>query len=135
MSIIRGFSPWTRHTLILTVAGLVYTALGISYFVLDDEEYLAAVDRATQWMPVNGLAIVWVVVGLFVFFSAISVRTPELWGYSALTGLSTAWAAFYLIGVVVYNAPLEQLNLAIIWGLLGFLWWAISGMIDPEIRG
>lgn len=65
----------------------------------------------------------------------MSTRWPplaETWGYMVLTGLSSGWAATYLTGVIFFHAPATNLGQVFVWGCLGFMWWAISGLPNPE---
>lgn len=127
-----GLRPWRRHSLVLLVAGLVYVLIGIAFMLTRPTyERKVALQLAFAWAPIQ----VWG--GVFIFAGALAIissRWPPIsktWGYMVLTGLSTAWAMFYLMGVVAFNAPLQNLSGFLSWGLIGFLWWAISGLRNP----
>jgi hypothetical protein len=75
----------------------------------------------TIWIVTGGLAV-------------ISTRWPpqsKTWGYTALSGLAAAWASGYLFGVVFLDVPTAALQGAIVWYLVAFMWWAISGLTNP----
>jgi hypothetical protein len=115
------------------VAGFLFILVGISYVYarpsVGREVALAALLRIA---PLEFWGWTFVLVGLM---SIVSARWPpfsESWGYMALTGLSSGWAATYLTGVIFFRAPWLNLTQVILWGCLGFLWWAISGLPNPE---
>ena len=112
---------------------MVYIAIGISYLVSDPtESRVQALYYATKVMPYNNWGWVFVAAGLL---SIISSRWPpvsETWGYFVLTGQGAAWTSFYLAGVVFHGTPYSNLSAALSWGLIAFLWWAISGLINPN---
>lgn len=127
-----GIRPWMRHGLVLMVAGLVYVALGLSYLASEPTEsrkiaLQVALDRA----PIEFWGIIFISTGLM---SIISSRWPpvaEKWGYMVLTGLSAGWSATYATGVILGDSPESNLSGAFTWGLIGFLWWAVSGLVNP----
>lgn len=127
-----GVRPWVRHSLVLMVAGLAYLCRGILYLTAEptpgqNESLTVALDKAPMW--VWGLAFC--AAGAM---SIISSRWPpvaEKWGYMVLTGLSSGWAATYLTGVIFEHTPASNLGGALIWALLAFMWWAVSGLVNP----
>lgn len=127
-----GLRPWRRHSLVLLVAGLVYVLIGLSYVLAEPTEARrVALQLAFAWAPIQ----IWGGVFMFSgFLAIISSRWPPIsktWGYMVLTGLSSGWAMFYLMGVVAFDAPSQNLSGVLSWGLIGFLWWAISGLRNP----
>lgn len=87
---------------------------------------------ALNWIEYNHWGYVWILVGLL---SIVSSRWPpisETWGYTVLTGQSAAWALFYAAGIVFNDAPMSTLSGVLSWGLIGFMWWAISGLVNPR---
>ena len=129
----RGFRPWRRHSLVLVVAGLVYIAIGFSYFTSDpnDARYSALYyARVAFEMPVWGAWFA--ITGCLAILSARWPPISKTWGYTMLTGLSTAWALFYLMGILFKGKPESGFSGFLIWGIVAFLWWAISGLVDPE---
>jgi hypothetical protein len=76
--------------------------------------------------------------GLFVlsgFLAVISAKWPSFsdsWGYAVLCGVSSAWSTMYLASYIFGAAPASNITYALVWGLVAFLWWAISGLINPD---
>lgn len=124
---------WKRHDLILSVAGCMYVMIGVA-FVLAEPSHtrdvaLAIILRIAPF-PFWG----WVFIGVGAV-SIISSKWPpsaETWGYVVLTGFSTGWGSAYLMGILFAGAPWVNINGFLIWGMLGFLWWAISGLVNPD---
>lgn len=124
--------PWTRHSTVLLVAGLVYIFIGLSYTLAGEgDARKTALAVALSWMPLNVWGYIFMGAGLL---SVVSTRWPEFmetWGYMVLTGLSASWAAFYGTGVIFLEAPSTGWTGTFLWGLVAFLWWAISGLLNP----
>lgn len=129
----RGVRPHQRHSLVLIVAGLFYIALGWVYISEPSTPARrVALQIALDWMSFDGWGAVFIFAGIL---SIISSRWPpisETWGYTVLTGLSAGWAAFYFAGVIFGNAPDSNVSGGLIWALVAFLWWAISGLRNPN---
>lgn len=134
---IWGLRPWKRHSTILMVVGLLYMLIGWSYIISTPsrlrENSLAVV---LQFAPIQFWGGLFVMAGLM---SMISSRWPpmtETWGYMVLTGLSSGWSATYLTGILFFHAPAGvSITQTVLWGLLGFMWWAISGLVNPDHTG
>lgn len=130
----RGIRPWKRHSLVLLVAGAVYIAIGGGFiFPEPTPQRLIALQIALDWWSLNVWGYIFVFAGIL---SIISSRWPpvsEKWGYAVLTGLSSGWGAFYAAGVIFGDSSVSNLNGALSWGLLGFMWWAISGLTNPTV--
>lgn len=128
-----GIRPWTRHSLVLLVAGLAYVCIGIAYhYIIPGGPRWEALVVARHWIPLDAWATVFVIVGIM---SIISSRWPpfaDSWGYAVLTGLSSGWGAFYFAGVIFENTPMSNLTAGFVWWLVAFMWWAISGLINPD---
>lgn len=125
--------PWTRHSMVLLVAGLVYVGVGLSLIsneLTPGRAHSLAV--ALQIFPVEFWGWVWVLCGLMAVISSRWPAMAETWGYVVLTGLSSGWSATYLAGVVVTHSPRSNISSALVWGLVAFLWWAISGLVNPD---
>ena len=75
---------------------------------------------------------VFMTVGVLAIISSRWPPVSETWGYQALTGLSAGWAAFYLMGVLFHDSSPSNLSGFLSWGLIGFLWWAVSGLVNPK---
>jgi hypothetical protein len=128
-----GLRPWKRHSTILMVVGILYALIGFQYIITPNirarEISLVAI---LQIAPIEFWGSVFVLCGLL---TAVSSRWPpfaETWGYMMLTGLSSAKAATYLVGFLLYHSPKSNLTGSIVWGLLAFIWWAISGLLNPD---
>lgn len=131
-----GIRPWTRHSLVLIVAGTVYTTIGIVY--LNTPQHgptWRALDIAREWFSLDSWGVVWILVGVLAILSARWPPKVETWGYMALTALSAGWGAFYVLGVTFGENTLGSLATGMMWLLVAFLWWAISGLISPEKIG
>jgi hypothetical protein len=125
--------PFKRHGVILMVAGFIYMAIGVSYIAAPTtEEVRHNLAIALIWFPLHFWGGVWFGVGLL---SLISSRWPpvfESWGYAVLTGLAGGWSATYLMGIIFKGTSLTNLRSVAVWGLLAFLWWAVSGLLNPD---
>lgn len=128
-----GLRPWRRHGLILMVAGLMYILVGFAYILAGPNP-----TRNASLVVLLSIAPLSFWGGVFIFcglLSMISSRWPpftETWGYMVLTGVSLGWGSAYLLGVLFYGAPWTNINGFLTWGLLGFIWWAISGLLNPD---
>lgn len=126
--------PWRRHSLVLMVAGIIYICIGLSY--IEAEPTVArevALQVASIWMPLDKWGFVFLITGIV---TAISSRWPPVsktWGYFLLTGLSAAWSGFYAWAVVFLDSPWTNMSAVLIWGVIAFLWWAISGLVEPVV--
>lgn len=122
---------WQRHSLVLAVAGTVYVLIGVSYILAEAKPTQESSLRlALAWMPLEAWGVVWIVVGLLAILSSRWPPASETWGYTTMTGLSAAWSAFYACGIAL-GAPVQGLPGVLVWGLVAFLWWAISGLVNP----
>lgn len=132
-----GVRPWTRHSLVLMVAGLIYASIGVAYRNLDvSEERLAALQVALSLWPLEIWGDIFLVSGILAFISSRWPVVAETWGYIVLTGLSAAWGATYAMGVILGESPGSNYTTAALWSLVAFMWWAISGLLNPEkVRG
>jgi hypothetical protein len=127
-----GVRPWMRHSLVLTVAGLVYIAMGFNYILaVPTRNRELALQVALDKAPISFWGGVFIAAGML---SIISSRWPpvaEAWGYMVLTGLSLGWCVTYATGVLLLDSPAANLSGSLTWGLLAFLWWAVSGLVNP----
>lgn len=129
-----GLRPIRVHSVVLTVAGIVYIFIGLTY--LNGEATpgrLQALVYALNWLEYKEWGYVWIFVGCL---SIISSRWPpisETWGYTVLTGQATAWALFYAAGVVFAGTPTSNLSGVLSWGLIGFMWIMISKLVNPQV--
>lgn len=129
----RGVRPFERHSLVLIVAGLVYIAIGWGYIHEPRTAGQAlALQLALKWWPMFFWGVIFVLAGVLAIVSSRWPPVSETWGYIVLTGLSAGWGAFYLMGIWFGNSPEANYSGFLIWGLLGFMWWAISGLRNPR---
>jgi hypothetical protein len=131
----RSARPWSRHGLVLFVAGLVYILIGVSYITAEGTTARQrALSVALHWLPIYFWGTLFIIVGVL---SIISSRWPvpyTTWGYMGLTGLSAGWAATYCAGILFRHSPVTNLTAVASWGIIAFLWWAISGLENPTKR-
>lgn len=124
--------PWKRHSLVLMVAGISYCAIGISYILAEPSvSREVALQYAINWFSLDVWGWWFVITGLATVLSSLWPPVTRVWGYELLTGLSVAWGLFYLSGCLFGESPWTNLSGAILWCIFGFLWWAISGLVDP----
>lgn len=127
--------PWRRHSLVLSVAGLAYVAIGLTYvFASPTPSRVSALEVPLSLLPLAGWGVVWASVGVLAMISARWPPASEKWGYSALSGMAAWWAASYLMGVFL-GAANQSVSGALVWGLVAFMWWGISGLDNPDGGG
>jgi ascorbate-specific PTS system EIIC-type component UlaA len=127
-----GLRPWKRHSTILMVAGILYTLVGVQYILANPSRGRSlALKVILDVAPISFWGVIFASAGIL---ASVSSRWPpfaETWGYMVLTGLSAAWSATYLLGILFYHSPITNVTQVILWGLLAFMWWAISGLVNP----
>ena len=122
---------WKRHSLVLAVAGTVYVLVGVSYIASTaNASRESALRLALAWMPLPAWGCIWIVVGLLAILSSRWPPASETWGYTTMTALASAWAAFYGLGILL-GSPTQNVSGVLVWGLVAFMWWAISGLVNP----
>lgn len=127
-----GLRPFRRHSLVLLVLGGVYVLIGLAYGLSPTTpERSVSLHVALQIMPMGYWGALWIVIGSLGMISSRWPIPSEKWGYSVLSGMSALWACFYAWGPILYGAPVGMLSAALAWGMVSFLWWAISGLINP----
>lgn len=128
----RALRPWMRHSLVLAVAGTVYVLVGVSYIAAEaNASRESALRLALDWMPLPAWGCIWILVGLLAILSSRWPPASETWGYTAMTGLAAGWASFYLLGIPL-GSDAQNFSGVLVWGLVAFMWWAISGLVNPE---
>lgn len=128
--------PWQRHSLVLMVGGIVYLCIGIAMTTVDLKvEQKRAITLALHMAPIHIWGLVFVMAGLLAMLSSRWPTFSITWGYMVLTGLSLAWGSTYLLGGLVLHAPIANVVSGLVWVLMGFLWWGISGLLNPPIKG
>lgn len=124
--------PWRRHSLVLLVAGVVYVLIGLAYTALPTTGVRGSALRvALAVLPLAAWGIVFIVVGALAIVSSRWPPASETWGYTAMSTLSTLWACFYAFGIAL-GAPVSNTTGALLWAVIAFLWWAISGLVNPD---
>jgi uncharacterized membrane protein HdeD (DUF308 family) len=127
-----GLRPWKRHSTILMVAGVIYAIIGWVYaFGPSNPLRDRALIILTQIAPVQVWGIIFLASGVATMISSRWPPLSEAWGYMLLAGISAAWCATYLLGLAFYDSS-ANLSGATLWGLLAFMWWAISGLLNPD---
>lgn len=128
-----GIRPFKRHSLVVIVAGVAYILHGLNYILSDlNESRREALSIALSWFPIQFWGTVFVASGILAVISARWPPVAERWGYMLLTGLSAGWGATYATGVIFEHSPTSNFSGALNWGLLAFLWWGVSGLVNPD---
>lgn len=128
-----GVRPFKRHSLVLMVAGGFYMCIGLTYIWTESTTSREiALQVAFNWFPIEFWGSIFMLAGLLSFVSSRWPPVTETWGYMVLAGLSAGWSATYAAGVIFEDSPVSNLAGALNWGLLAFLWWAISGLVSPD---
>lgn len=131
-----GVRPWTRHSLVLLIAGMVYILIGFVYVKTPDGgPTWEALAFAREWFDLDQWAFLWIVVGGLAVISARWPPVAETWGYMALTALAAGWGSFYFLEVIFGDSTIGTAGVGLVWYLVAFLWWAISGLISPQKIG
>lgn len=129
-----GLRPWKRHSTILTVVGFMFVLVGINYTfgnrVVPGRQI--ALEVILRIAPIQVWGCLFIAAGLLSMISAKWPPMAETWGYMVLTGLSAGWAASYLTSIIFFHAPATNLTQVLVWSCLAFMWWAISGLPNPE---
>ena len=124
--------PWQRHSLVLAVAGIVYTIIGVVYLTIPLTADRASALQLALLLPIQLWGVIWIVTGCLAFASTRWPPQSTTWGYSALAGLAALWGSSYLFGMLLLGTPHTALTGALVWYLVAFLWWAISGLMNPD---
>lgn len=128
-----GIRPFQHHSRVLLVAGFAYISIGMTYrFAEPTPERTKALYFALSWWDLDAWGWVFIITGVLAIISSRWPPFSRSWGYVALTSLSSGWAAFYLTGILLHDAPWANFSRVAIWGLMAYLWWAISGLRNPE---
>lgn len=129
----RDEPHWTRHSLVLTGAGLIYIGIGIAFILAPG--YVGkdpSLKSALRLLTIDEWGYLYILVGFLATCSAMFPLGKKAWGYMILTALSSAWAWLYTMSVIFGHAPMITLLSGLIWLLLAFIWWAVSGLLSPE---
>lgn len=127
-----GLRPWTRHSLVLAVAGLAYVAIGFTYMLATPvESRESALQVALNVMDLQTWGVAWILVGVSAILSSRWPPASETWGYSAMSGLAAWWACCYFAGVAL-GAENQSTSGGLVWSLVAFLWWSVAGLMNPR---
>jgi hypothetical protein len=127
---------WTRHDLIQAIGGVMYIMLGLAYIMEPSNRgRQIALYALLRIAPIEFWGGVFVSAGLLALISSKWPPLVEAWGYVVLTGLSLAWGTAYLTGILFTDSPRANISGFLIFSTLGVLWWAISGLRNPEPVG
>lgn len=129
--------PWRRHSLVLAVAGMVYVCYGMAMVLITPDQQARAAREHTltipaQLMPFQAWGCVWILVGLLALASTRWPPTSETWGYAAMTYIAAFWSACYGLGVLLLGSPTTGVTGMLVWALMAFMWWGISGLENPD---
>lgn len=130
-----GVRPWSQHSMVLLVAGLAYFGIGYAYAsdTTQTEERTKSLSFILEIIPFNHWGILFMIVGVLTILSARWPPRSEKWGYAVLTGFSAVWSSGFLFSMIFDGAPVSGVIGFLVWGLVAFLWWAISGLINPPV--
>jgi hypothetical protein len=128
----RAVRPWKRHSLALLTGGMLYVVLGLSYILVPlTPQNKGGLHIALEWASIDFWGSVFVFCGILAIISSRWPPISETWGYTVLTALSAGWSVTYMIGIWFYDASLVNWRGVITFGILGFMWWVISGLQNP----
>lgn len=129
-----GLRPFKRHSIVVTVGGLVYVIYG--FLILATWAPLgpraSAVSAGLLVAPLSFWALLFIFSGAMAILSSRWPVFNEKWGYVALCGMAATWMAAYLGGLFFDNNTLAETGGALVWGLVAFLWWGIAGLMNPD---
>lgn len=131
-----GLRRWTRHDLILCLGGVFYVLMGMFYAASKGSPNRdASLQALLRIAPMSFWGGVFVFSGVLALISSRWPPLVETWGYVVLTGISYLWGTAYLTGILFTKAPWSNLGGFLLFGLLGSIWWAVSGLRNPEHMG
>lgn len=128
------FRPWQRHGLVQMVGGLAYLFLGVGFLTLGELSVRRSdsISVALSVAPVEFWAFVFIGAGALAVLSSRWPAFHDTWGYMVLVGLSAGWSGVYFTSYFLGPANINNIPYGVIWALLAFMWWAISGLVNPE---
>lgn len=127
-----GLRPWTRHSLVLAVAGCAYIAIGFTYMLAEPAPSReSALQVALNIMDLQAWGLAWILIGCSAVLSSRWPPASETWGYAAMSGLAAWWACCYF-GGVLFGAENQSTSGGLVWALVSFLWWSVAGLMNPR---
>lgn len=127
----RRLRPWRRHSLVLVIAGAVYVLLGLVLAFVEPTPTRESSLRAITWAPWWCWGVLWMSAGVAAVVSARWPEGADKWGYAVLCSISVLWTVVYLGGMLLGSGA-ASFSGALVYLLLAVLWWAISGLVNPE---
>lgn len=128
----RGLRPWRRHSLVLSLGGVIYMTLGLVYVISQPSRAReVSLELALGYAPIEVWGLVFLATGVAGLVSARWPPASEKWGYTAMSSLAALWGSAYVLGVLLLDVPEQSLSGGLLWYLVAFLWWAISGLENP----
>lgn len=128
--------PWDRHGLVLMTAGFSYILIGAAFvFSEDSPTRLAMFHSVYRGLPYSWWCVGFMVVGAISVISSRWPSKPRTLGYATLTGWTAGCSGLYVFGGL-FTGSTGYLVTGFMWAVMGFLWWAISGLFcPPDERG
>lgn len=127
--------PWRRHSLVLTLGGLIYAGIGWVYVITGtNPARIESLELALNLMPMPGWGLCFITAGTLGILSSRWPPASEKWGYTAMSALASLWGSFYVLGPLFFDGPASGLAGGLVWHLIAFMWWAISGLDNPHDR-
>jgi hypothetical protein len=124
---------WKRHDVILCVGGFLYLLVGLYYIASRDTQTRSiSLEILVQLAPMTFWGGCFIFAGLLAIISSRWPPFAETWGYVVFTSISAGWATAYMMGMLFGDAPSTNWLAAIVWGLFAFIWWAVSGLLNPD---
>jgi len=124
---------WTRHSLVLIGAGAIYVSIGVAFLNASSLAKRApSLKVALHVIPIDGWGIIYILIGAAAMASSMMTFWWKVRGYMILAGLSSGWAAFYIMAIFFEDAPTVTWVNALIFLLLSYIWITVSGLISPE---
>lgn len=127
-----GLRPWQVHSEILAVAGTAFVTRGLMYVLVEpDNRQQELLQVPLAMASMNTWGVVFMLAGALALISTRWPPVSKTWGYAALAGLSAGWAFFYFAALPL-GAPWTALGGAILWALIGYVWWRVASLINPD---
>lgn len=128
----KHLRPWQRHSQVLAVGGLVYLLIGVAFITMpNNPDRNQALSVILQLAPLQFWGACWAIAGVMALISTRWPPPSKTWGYTALAGVAALWSSAYLVGILDGN-PVTGVLGSLVYGLFGFLWWAIAGLSNPD---
>lgn len=128
----RRLRPWQKHSEVLAVAGTVYIGVGTAFMVIPPGERAVSLAVILQVAELDTWGIIWAAIGILALASTRWPPASKTWGYTALTGMAACWSGAYLVGIAAGAPPVQGVLSSLVWGLVGYLWYAIAGLSNPD---